>query len=175
MPLAEATAADWLSGIGSLLGALAALAAISLGLNQLRKLIDTLRMAGLGAILQLESDIHLRKQQVVKSATEILRANLNLEEEQDIGRKRRLEQELLILGQEYDAMAEHWLNSADRLAFVILYCLKKKYFRDRDWKSEYYAYMKDIVDSNENWFGPDTDYTNILRLIAKWERPPRRR
>ncbi|HEX5104074.1 MAG TPA: hypothetical protein VFV87_09705 [Pirellulaceae bacterium] len=158
-----------------MIAAVAALVAIGLGADQLRKVVDALRMSGLGAILQLETDIHARKQRVVESATEILRANLDLETEPNQIRKQRIEQEILILSKKHDAFTEHWLNSADRLAFVILYCLRKRYFRDRDWKSEYYAYMKDLVDSNPEWFGTHTDYNNVLKLIAKWERPPRRR
>jgi hypothetical protein len=131
-------------------------------------------MSGLSAILQLESDIHLRKERVVESAADILRANLDLEDDQLDSRKRRVQNEILILSKRHDALTEHWLNSADRLAFVILYCLRKRYFKDRDWKAEYYADMKELVESNPEWFGSESPYTNVLKLVAKWERVPDR-
>jgi hypothetical protein len=126
--------------------------------KQLQGLDASLRMNGLMAVLQIESDMHSRMHRMVEIGTRIEleknKANKNLKN-------------LASLQRNHGACIEHYLNAADRLAF----CIRHEYVPDKDWRAEYRSFFSNIITAHkEFYFGSDSIYTNIIDLDAKWKR-----
>jgi formylmethanofuran dehydrogenase subunit B len=105
----EPTAADWISAVGSLLGGIAALAAVGIAADQLKKLVTQLKQGSFAALLTLEIEMNNRKQKVEDASREVRR----LSEEE------RSADEIMIAYEYLEGCMENWLNLADRLAFCI--------------------------------------------------------
>lgn len=147
----------WVTAIATIVGALAAIAAVAVAYWQLNNLNQTLRMNGLMAVLQMEVDMNARKQRVDDLAAEIKKENAKQAPDLQLIR---------ILGEQMNGCLESWLNSADRLAF----CILKRYLPERDWRVEYRTYFFELVRDHEAKFRANSLYTNILDLNGKWQR-----
>jgi len=63
------------------------------------------------------------------------------------------------------AAIENLLHSVDRLCF----CIRRDYFKEKDWKVEYRDYIKGIIREFEPYInGVATKYNNIVELNRKW-------
>jgi hypothetical protein len=149
--------ASWVSAISTGLAAIAAIIAVLVAFWQLRNLNRTLRVNGLMAVLQLESEINSRKERSDDAVAEL---------ERECAREPVDVELVRIVRDQVVGCTENWLNAVDRLAF----CILKGYIPERDWKAEYRDYITDLVWRFEPNFRADTWYRNILELHGKWAR-----
>lgn len=146
--------AEWLSAIGSLLAGLAALVAVDLARKQLINLNRTLRQTVVASVIQLETEMNSRKLQVAEAALKLLKLVENNSPSSEVG----------IANKHMEACLENWLNSCDRLAFLIV----RRYVKESEWRTEYEAYFSTLISNHPNRFRPGTIYNNVCLLAKKW-------
>lgn len=150
----QATSADWLDAWGSIIGGLAALIAVIYAAKQLRGLVKQLKQNNFTALLTLEIEMNARKHRVDEAAREVR-----------LLKARNAENDEIVIQYEFlEGRLEDWFNLADRMAF----CILNKYLREKDFKSEYFKYFESMVTCHPDWFGPDTIYSNIVKLGERW-------
>jgi hypothetical protein len=152
----DALAAAWLGAWGSILSGIAALMAVAVAGHQLKGLVKQLKQSNFTALLTLEIEMNARKQRVGEAA----RAVRFLSLKQDVDQN-----EIIIAYEFLEECLEDWFNLADRMAF----CILNKYLRERDFKSEYRKYFEQFLIQYPEYFGPDTIYTNIVKLCHRWK------
>jgi hypothetical protein len=141
------------------LAAIAAFLAVAVAYWQLSGLNDTLRINGLMAVLQIESELNARKHQMAEVAT-------RLEMECSRIPSRQKPKLIVSLSKQLNACLENYLNAVDRLAF----CILKDYVPEKDWRAEYRECMASDIESYPEFFGPSSRYRNIKDLHDKWQR-----
>jgi len=153
----DATTAAWVEAVATVIGAIAAIAAVFVAYRQLSNLNTTLRMSVLAAVLQLESEMNARKRAVDEAACQV---------STECAKSKRNEKAIQALTGKMEGLLESWLNAVDRFA----YCIRHGYLAERDWKSEYREMFFGLVRDHPEKFGPQSVYTNIIDLTAKWKR-----
>lgn len=149
--------ADMVGAVGGVLAALAAGAGVAVAWYQLNNLNKALRMSGLMAVLQLESELNARKEKVDELSAKIRELGLAGEKKHEL---------LVIVTDQYKGILENYFNAADRLAF----CILKEYVPQKDWKAEYREYFNNIIKGHEGRFGPASPYKNVIDLNNRWQR-----
>jgi len=150
--------AEWVSAIGAILACLVALLGVFVAWAQLSGLRETLKTNTLMAVLAIESELGERKGKCDEVAMKIKQLELTA------GNPAAHQKELELFRQALDLATENWLNALERLCF----CINKSYVPEKDWKSEYYEYVADVVDTQCHFFEHGSTYTNISALHAKW-------
>lgn len=140
--------------IGTLILALVAWRQLG-GLNESAKTNnELLRINGLLAVLQLESEMNDRKETFDAAALAVREAHAHNRPIDDLLQTR------------LTTARENYFNAVDRMAYIILH----KYLEERDWKAEYRTYLSNIVNESIDCFQANTPYRNILDLNNKWSR-----
>jgi hypothetical protein len=119
--------------------------------HQVRGVKDTLQLTALSGIVQIETYISDRKAKLDEASTEAHPETKPTDYQ--AAKKTAL---------------ENWLNSVDRLCFVI----RKGYWQDVDWRVEYESYLKGIIDGFPEFVNNTADYPHILALYNQWRQPP---
>src|SRR5262245_44969060 len=132
-------AAAWIDAIGSFLAGIAALAAIALAQKQLRNLNKTLRQQVFASVIQLETEMNVRK---IKCDDAALCLRELIDTPNTPPQKIEAAHDYL------QGCMENWLNSADRLAF----CILKGYVKEKEWKPEYVPYLRGLIDNHGELF-----------------------
>jgi hypothetical protein len=145
---------DALSAFGSLIGGLAALAAVVIAQQQLRQVNRSLRHSSLATLLTIESEMNNRKQEAEKAACELL----------TLANRNAPWNEIEIANRHLEGCMESWMNAVDRFA----YCIRKKLLREKDWKSEYLPYIRNLLVDHPERFRHDTIYDNTRKLAIRW-------
>jgi hypothetical protein len=148
----------WIGLVASFITAAAAVVGVIVAWIQLKNLNSTLRMDGLLGVLQLEAEINERRGRMCETAIQIHEENRKPKKEQE---KQTFESLETILRERTEA----YLNAVDRLAF----CILKGYFPEKEWRAEYRDFIATDVADHQEYFGPSTRYTNILKLHARWK------
>jgi len=135
----------------SIITAIGAIVGISFTIYEICQIKEQLKNSTLINIFTLETDICSQKEKVDKVSLEIQAKAINLGD--------KYTKELARIDQEsLNSVIENWFNSVERLCF----CIKRKYIKERDWKTLYRDYIKDIVDKHVDKFGANTIYANVL-------------
>jgi hypothetical protein len=146
--------AEYVTAWATVVGAIAAIAAVAVANGQLKNLADSFRMSGLAAVLTMESEMNSRAEKMDEFSFRIQLAlsEQRLSDEQIESHKERLLQ-----------LTDAYLNSVDRLAF----CILKGYLPERDWRAEYEVLINGLIA------GPNRarDFDNIVKLYSKWQNP----
>lgn len=148
---------DW-GDVPTWLTAIAAFLAVAVAYWQLSGLNETLRMNGLMAVLQIESELNVRKHQMAEVGTKLAIECSRVPSRQ----KQRL---IEALTRQLKATQENYLNAVDRLAF----CILKNYVPEKDWRAEYRDWLASDIRSHEDFFKPGSPYRNITTLNDKWQ------
>jgi hypothetical protein len=149
--------ADIFVAIGTVVVAIGTIALAYIGHKQLSSLVETLRMGSLMAVLQMESEMNIRKQRVDEINGRIMEEGIRSPPNAAL---------LAELNGQHGAAIENWLNSADRLAF----CIIKGYVPAKDWKAEYRTYLNQLVVGMPQRFNAGTRFRNIVDLDNQWQR-----
>ncbi len=131
--------------------------AVFVAWRQLGNVSKSIRMSGLMAVLQIESEINGRKEKLNDLAARI---------RQECNKSKSDEKLIEILNDQLGANIQNYLNAVDRLAFCILH----GFVPDKDWRTEYRNAIASDIKTYESRFGASTPYRNILDLNDKWQR-----
>jgi len=131
---------------------------LCIAFTQLLKLRKQINISLLLNVLSIEEEINLRKSKVDDIAHEI---------EVKLKTGNADTANLISIDEAYlNTALENWFNSLDRLCF----CIKKGYFKEKDWKAEYRDYIVEMVKTYPDKFGVSSKYKNIIDLNEKWLR-----
>jgi hypothetical protein len=151
---------DWISAIAASVSAVVTAGGIVFALLQLRNLKDTLRMNGLMAVINMEAEINRRQERAEDAAARAAKE----QEDQTNGVRPKNRELITQLSNEMKSRIESYLNSVDRLAFMI----RKGYLNDKEWQTEYHEFIVNVVRGYPDYFKEGTIYTNTSRLARKW-------
>ncbi len=146
---------EWIQALSSIVTVLLGISALVFAVRQISQITDQLRISALTNVLSLEAEMNLRKEKLDNVNHEIEKLDMNKQlnsRAKDVYEKKQ------------NAAIENWLNSVDRLCF----CIRRDYFKEKDWKVEYRDYIKEIIQNFEYKFGAATKYNNIIELNKKW-------
>ncbi len=149
--------AEVVTAIGTVIAAVAALAAAAIASDQLKNLVESSRMSGLAAVLAMESEISSRAEALDQFSFQF-----------DKGLKDGsipADQIELYEGRVL-ALRDNFLNSVDRLAF----CILKGYLPEKDWRGEYESMLNALL--SESGLPTAKEFDNIVKLREKWSRRP---
>jgi hypothetical protein len=172
MPLLLATAfTDDVAAFSAAAAAAAAFAAIFVAWWQLSGLRDEiglaraeLKMSGLMAVLEIESQMSSRKvalDHLSREIQELDRALTTAPADQ----KPNAQEKINLVKPFFESAVENYLNSVDRLC----YCILKEYLADRDWKTEYRNNIHEIIKTYQSSFATGSAFRNTIALDAKWQ------
>jgi ABC-type antimicrobial peptide transport system permease subunit len=146
---------DWIQALSSIVTTAVGIIALIFAIRQISQITAQLKMSTLNNVLSLEAEINLRKEKL---------DNVNYEIKM-LSKENRLDNETKeIYENKQEMLIENWLNSIERFCF----CIKRNFFKEKDWKLEYRDYIKEIIQSFEYKFGAGTKYNNIIELNKKW-------
>lgn len=150
----SANLTDWISAIGTLIGAIAALIALAMASQQIRGLVSQLQQGNFASLMMLEVEMNSRKQRVDEAARDL----------QKLVHENRSQEELEIFREYLKHCIENWLNLVDRFAF----CIRKQMLDEDDFKQEYRRYIEELVGSLPQYFTSESAYDNVIQLCKRW-------
>lgn len=141
----------------------AAIWAVLVAMGQFKSMTDSFRTAsealrvnGLLAILQIESELNRRKESMDEAVAAFT---------SESAKKNSTAATQGVVKHKHDTSIENYLNCLDRLA----HCFLKEYVPPEEWRLEYRVYINEAVKTHSECFQPGTPYTNILELNEKWQ------
>jgi hypothetical protein len=144
------TTSAHVSAIADCIAAIAALFAVVLAGQELRKTRRAFKQSALASLLGIEADVANRR----AALSEI---NFRRNTESDQERQGHLDQ--------LKAVAiENYLNALDRIAF----CIRHKYLSEKQFRSEYERLFQESIECWDDFFGDGSCYDNILFLAKRW-------
>jgi hypothetical protein len=152
--------ADVVTATGTVIAAIAAIAAVVVASVQLKSLADSSRLSGLGAVLAMESEINSRGESLDEFSFKFERAIKDGSIPSD---------QIELYEGRVLALTDTYLNSVDRLAF----CILRGYLPEKDWRGEYELLLKTLL--SDGGLPTAKNFDNIVRLHAKWNDPSQSR
>ncbi|MBB6481525.1 hypothetical protein [Spirochaeta isovalerica] len=131
------------------------LASLSLPVFAIIEIRNLVRTNTITTVLNLENEFNTRKTQLNSVSREILLNKEELNNNPDLREALR---------GDLKAAKENYLNALDRFCF----CIDKTYIREKEWKTEYFDLIENVVDRNKDEFKGISKYRNIQRLHKRW-------
>ncbi|MCL1947875.1 MAG: hypothetical protein FWF51_12115 [Chitinivibrionia bacterium] len=133
----------------AVVSALATFGMVLIARCQLPKITKQLTQGQLMTVLEIESQMNERKQELSKMSKIKMESK---EEGKDV---------LPSLYLYIDATVENYLNSIDRLCF----CIDKKYLDGKDWKTEYRDMIFNTVETHKEKYDITSPYINTIKKV----------
>jgi len=167
--IADAAAVNWAESLTAwtqlaaavlqLVTVVVAVVALVFAWRQIGGLNDTLKVNRLAAMLQIETELNLRKKEVDAAVFEAMK----------IGKQDSILMQVNVAATRKKLALENWFNAVDRLACSIL----NDYIPASHWKADYQQYIANLVNGFPDWFDPKTtEFPHILRLHQRWSQEP---
>lgn len=159
---------DWISAISSAISAFISILVLCVAWFQikqvkvqLKSLAESQKNSTLMTVLELESEMNKRKENLDHCNFELRQYGIDVN-----SNNRELNNDSIDLFQDRIKVArENYLNSLDRLS----YCIIHNYLSDRDWKTEYRDVLFDAVDNFSDCYGVSSRFWNTKKLYEKWK------
>ncbi|GEP52782.1 hypothetical protein FNO01nite_34540 [Flavobacterium noncentrifugens] len=159
---------DWISAISSAVSAFISILVLCVAWFQikqvkvqLKSLAESQKNSTLMTVLELESEMNKRKENLDHYNFELRQYGIDVN-----SNNRELNNDSIDLFQDRIKVArENYLNSLDRLS----YCIIHNYLSDRDWKTEYRDVLFDAVDNFSDCYGVSSRFWNTKKLYEKWK------
>jgi hypothetical protein len=141
----------WVSILTGVLG----IAGIGITLFQVYQIKVQLKNSALTNVLRLEAEMNSKKGEIdtIKRYKKIFETNGKLTDENNA-----------FFDDSINTAVENFLYSVNRLCF----CIKNEYFKEKDWKTEYRDYIKNVMETYGDKLDVATKYRNIKYIYEKW-------
>ncbi|MBD3581559.1 hypothetical protein [Flavobacterium selenitireducens] len=159
---------DWISSISAGVSALMSICILWVAWYQikqvkvqLRSLAEGQKNSTLMTVLELESEMNKRKENLDQSNFDFRQYGIDVN-----SNGRELDDSSIELFRDrINVSRENYLNALDRLS----YCIIHNYLSDRDWKTEYRDIIFDAVDNFSECYGVSSRFRNTIKLYDKWK------
>lgn len=159
---------DWISALATVFSAIISLFILLIAYYQikqvkvqLKSLADSQKNSTLMTVLELESEMNRRKENLDGCNFDLRQYAIDIASLDKILNKDSLE----LFEDRIKVSKENYLNALDRLS----YCIIHNYLSDRDWKTEYRDVLFGAVDNYSDCFGVSSRFWNIKKLYEKWK------
>jgi hypothetical protein len=128
--------AEWLTARATVVGAVAAIAAVAVANGQLKNLVVSFRISGLAAVLTMEAEMTTRADKLDEFSFRVQLA---------VSENKIPDEQIELYAKRIAQLTDNYLNSVDRLAF----CILKGYLPEKDWRGEYEPIVNGLISGPE--------------------------